>query len=106
MLTAFGLAAERVDSVLAGNMAPGGFDQFMPRQYRPVRRRALRGQRDVVQRICSTGFELFRQAGEQIATGAASLALVVGTESMTRNPIAAFEHRQGFKLGMAPQFQD
>jgi len=60
----------------------------------------------MVQRICGTGFELFRQAGEQIATGAASLALVVGTESMTRNPIAAFEHRQGFKLGMTPAFKD
>jgi acetyl-CoA C-acetyltransferase len=59
-----------------------------------------------VQRICGTGFEVFRQAGEQIALGAASLALVVGTESMTRNPIAAFEHRGGFRLGAGVAFKD
>jgi acetyl-CoA C-acetyltransferase len=60
----------------------------------------------MAQRICGTGFEVFRQAGEQIALGAASLALVVGTESMTRNPIAAFDHRQGFRLGAPVGFKD
>jgi acetyl-CoA C-acetyltransferase len=102
-----GVKAETVDSVLAGNMAPGGFDQFyVPRHIGLYAGVPCEIPAIMVQRICGTGFELFRQAGEQIATGAASLALVVGTESMTRNPIAAFEHRQGFKLGMAPQFKD
>ncbi|WP_428574623.1 thiolase family protein [Piscinibacter sp.] len=102
-----GLAAEQVDSVLAGNMAPGGFDQFyVPRHIGLYAGVPCEVSAIMVQRICGTGFELFRQAGEQIATGAASLALLVGTESMTRNPIAAFEHRQGFKLGMPPQFRD
>ena len=58
------------------------------------------------QRICGTGFELFRQAGEQLALGVANLALLVGTESMTRNPIAAFDHRGGFKLGAGVAFKD
>jgi len=31
---------------------------------------------------------------------------VVGTESMTRNPIAAFDHRTGFKLGSPVGFKD
>lgn len=102
-----GVAPAHVDSVLAGNMAPGGFDQFyVPRHIGLYAGVPCEVPAIMVQRICGTGFELFRQAGEQIATGAASLALVVGTESMTRNPIAAFEHRQGFKLGMAPQFRD
>ncbi|MBL8340871.1 MAG: thiolase family protein [Rubrivivax sp.] len=102
-----GIAPASVDSVLAGNMAPGGFDQFvLPRHIGlyagvPEHVPAL-----MVQRICGTGFELFRQAGEQIATGAATLALVVGTESMTRNPIAAFDHRTGFKLGAPIGFKD
>jgi acetyl-CoA C-acetyltransferase len=34
------------------------------------------------------------------------VALVVGTESMTRNPIAAFTHRTGFKLGAPVEFKD
>ena len=102
-----GVDPASVDSVLAGNMAPGGFDQFYVARHIglysgvPLEVPALG-----VQRICGTGFELFRQAGEQIATGAATLALLVGTESMTRNPIAAFDHRGGFRLGAPVGFKD
>jgi acetyl-CoA C-acetyltransferase len=102
-----GIAAADVDSVITGNMAPGGFDQFYVARHIglyagvPQAVPALNAQR-----ICGTGFEIFRQAGEQIALGAASLALVVGTESMTRNPIAAFDHRGGFRLGAQVSFKD
>lgn len=102
-----GVPAEDIDSVLTGNMAPGDCEQFfLPRHiglYAGVRQEvpAL-----MVQRICGTGFELFRQAGEQIQSGSASVALCVGTESMTRNPIASFTHRTGFKLGAPVAFQD
>lgn len=102
-----GLDAAQCDSVLTGNMAPGGFDQFYVSRHVslyagvPVEVPSIG-----VQRICGTGFELFRQAGEQIAAGVAQLALVVGTESMTRHPIAAFEHRQGFRLGAPLGFKD
>jgi len=101
------IPATDIDSVLTGNMAPGDFDQFfLPRHIGlyagvPVEVPAL-----MAQRICGTGFELFRQAGEQIQAGAANAALVVGTESMTRNPIAAFDHRSGFKLGSPVGFKD
>jgi acetyl-CoA C-acetyltransferase len=97
----------RIDSVLAGNMAPGGFDQFyVARHIGLYSGVSLEVPALGVQRICGTGFELFRQAGEQIATGAATLALLVGTESMTRNPIAAFDHRGGFRLGAPIGFKD
>jgi acetyl-CoA C-acetyltransferase len=102
-----GLDAREVDSVITGNMAPGGFDQFYVARhiglYAGVAQEvpALNAQR-----ICGTGFEVFRQAGEQIGAGVASLALVVGTESMTRNPIAAFDHRGGFRLGAPIGFKD
>jgi len=102
-----GVAAEHIGSVVTGNMAPGDFDQFfLPRHIGlyagvPVEVPAL-----MAQRICGTGFELFRQAGEQIQGGACEAALVVGTESMTRNPIASFEHRTGFKLGAPVGFKD
>ncbi|HUG21306.1 thiolase family protein [Piscinibacter sp.] len=102
-----GVDASEVDSVLAGNMAPGGFDQFyLPRHIGLYAGVPSEVPAIMVQRICGTGFELFRQAGEQIASGAVQLALVVGTESMTRNPIAAFDHRQGFKLGAGVGFKD
>jgi acetyl-CoA C-acetyltransferase len=102
-----GVPGTDIGSVIAGNMAPGDFEQFMlPRHIGlyggvPVEVPAL-----MAQRICGTGFELFRQAGEQIQSGACDAALVVGAESMTRNPIAAFEHRTGFKLGAPVGFKD
>jgi len=102
-----GVPGEDIGSVVTGNMAPGDFDQyFLPRHIGlyagvPVGVPAI-----MVQRICGTGFELFRQAGEHIQGGACEAALVVGTESMTRNPIAAFDHRTGFKLGAPVGFKD
>lgn len=99
--------AADIGSVIAGNMAPGDVDQyFLPRLIGMYAGVPLEVPAIMVQRICGTGFELFRQAGEQIASGAADAALVVGTESMTRNPIAAFTHRTGFKLGAPVEFKD
>ncbi len=102
-----GVPGDHIGSVLTGNMAPGDFEQFMlPRHIGlyagvPQDVPAL-----MAQRICGTGFELFRQAGEQIESGCADVALVVGTENMTRNPICAFDHRTGFKLGAPVGFKD
>ncbi|KQX01597.1 acetyl-CoA acetyltransferase [Massilia sp. Root418] len=102
-----GVPATDIGSVITGSMAPGDCYQYMlPRHVGlyagvPLAVPALN-----VQRVCGTGFELFRQAGDQIALGYADAVLVVGTESMTRNPIAAFGHRAGFKLGAPVGFQD
>ena len=102
-----GTAPTSIESVLTGNMAQASFDAFvLPRHIGlyagvPVEVGAIN-----VQRICGTGFELFRQAGEQIQLGMIDTALVVGTESMTRNPIAAYTHRTGFKLGAGVEFKD
>ena len=102
-----GVPGEHIGSVVTGNMAPGDFDQFfLPRHIGlyagvPVEVPAI-----MAQRICGTGFELFRQAGEHLQGGLCEAALVVGTESMTRNPIAAFDHRNGFKLGAPVGFKD
>ena len=102
-----GVPGSDIGSVVTGNLAPGDFDQFfLPRHIGlyagvPVAVPAI-----MAQRICGTGFELFRQAGEHIQGGACEAALVVGTESMTRNPIAAFDHRTGFKLGAPVGFKD
>ena len=102
-----GVAGEQIESVLTGNMAPGDFDQFfLPRHIGLYAGVPLSVPALMAQRICGTGFELFRQAGEQIQGGGCQTALLVGTESMTRNPIAAFEHRSGFKLGAEVAFKD
>jgi acetyl-CoA C-acetyltransferase len=102
-----GIAPTDIGSVITGNMAPGDFDQFfLPRHIGLYAGVPQEVPAIMTQRICGTGFELFRQAGEQIEAGACDAALVVGTESMTRNPIAAFDHRTGFKLGAPVGFKD
>ncbi len=102
-----GLPATDIDSVITGSMAQADFDAFvLPRHIGLYAGVPLAVPAILVQRICGTGFELFRQAADQIALGYAELALVVGTESMTRNPIAAYTHRTGFKLGAPVEFKD
>jgi acetyl-CoA C-acetyltransferase len=102
-----GIAGSEIGSVITGNMAPGDFDQFfLPRHIGLYAEVPQEVPAIMAQRICGTGFELFRQAGEQIEAGVCDAALVVGTESMTRNPIAAFDHRTGFKLGAPVGFKD
>lgn len=102
-----GVAGGDIGAVISGNMAPGDCFQYMlPRHIGlysgvPMEVPALN-----VQRICGTGFELFRQAAGQIQLGEIETALVVGSESMTRNPIAAFGQRTGIKLGAPLDFKD
>jgi len=107
ILARTGVDPAAIGSVLSGNMAPGDCYQYMIARHIglyagvPQHVTALN-----VQRICGTGFELFRQAADQIKLGYTDTALVVGAESMTRNPIAAFGHRTGFRLGAPVEFQD
>lgn len=106
-LARHGVNPADIGSVITGNMAPGDFDQFvLPRHIGLYAGVPQDVPAIMAQRICGTGFELFRQAGEQIEAGVCDAALVVGTESMTRNPIAAFDHRSGFKLGAPVGFKD
>ncbi|MCC4114596.1 thiolase family protein [Aromatoleum toluclasticum] len=95
-----GIPAREVDAIVAGNMAQASFDAyFLPRHiglYAGVNPAvpAL-----LVQRLCGTGFETIIAAADQITLGKAKVALCVGTESMSRNPIAAYTHRAGFRMG-------
>src|SRR5690606_41973238 len=59
----------------------------------------------LVQRICGTGLEVIAQAADAVALGRVELALGAGAESMSRNPIAASTHRNGFTMGKV-EFKD
>jgi acetyl-CoA C-acetyltransferase len=107
VLARTGVAATDIGSVIAGNMAPGDSFQYMlPRHIGLYAGVPITVPAIMVQRICGTGFELIRQAGDQIERGYTDTALVVGSESMTRNPIVSFGHRSGFRLGAPVDFQD
>jgi len=101
-----GVSAADIDFTVAGSMAQASYDAYMtPRHIGiyagvPVDRPA-----HLVQRICGTGIEVILQAADHISLGRGDLALCVGTESMSRNPIAAYTHRSGFRMGQV-EFKD
>ena len=101
-----GIPPGDVGSVIAGSVAQASFDAYvLPRHVGiysgvPIDRPAL-----LVQRVCGTGVETISQAADAIALGKIELGLCVGAESMSRNPIAAYTHRGGFRMGQV-EFKD
>ena len=94
-----GVSAGDVGTVLAGCVAQASYDAYvLPRHIGLYSGVPLETPAALVQRVCGTGFELIRQAADAIRLGQTGLALCVGTESMTRNPIAAYTHRGGFRM--------
>ena len=95
-----------IGTTIAGSMAQASFDAYVtPRHIGlyagvPIERPA-----HLVQRICGTGIEVLSQAADAVSLGRVDLALGVGTESMSRNPIAAYSHRNGFTMGQV-EFKD
>jgi acetyl-CoA C-acetyltransferase len=100
------IAPGDVGSVIAGNMAQASFDAFMlPRHIGLYSGVPTEVPAHMVQRVCGTGIEVLCQAADAVSLGRADLALCVGTESMSRNPVAAYTHRGGFRLGQV-EFKD
>lgn len=101
-----GIAPGAVGTVVAGNMAQASFDAYMlPRHIGIYSGVPIEVPAHLVQRVCGTGFEAILQAADSIQLGRAELGLVVGTESMSRNPVAAYTHRGGFRMGQV-EFKD
>jgi len=106
VLARAGAEASDVGTVITGSMAQASFDAYlMPRHIGlyagvPVAVPAVH-----VQRVCGTGIEVLMQASDATSLGRVDLALCVGAESMSRNPIAAYTHRGGFRMGQV-EFKD
>ncbi len=101
-----GLSPRDVGTVIAGNMAQASFDAYMlPRHIGLYCGVPTEVPAHLVQRVCGTGIEVLMQAADTVSLGRAGLALCVGAESMSRNPIAAYTHRGGFRLGQV-EFKD
>src|SRR5580658_6051795 len=101
-----GVSPQSVRTVVAGNMAQASFDAYMlPRHIGIYSGVPIEVPAHLVQRVCGTGIEAILQAADSIKLGKVELALVVGTESMSRNPIAAYTHRGGFRMGRV-EFKD
>src|SRR5713101_3683507 len=101
-----GASPEAVDSVVAGNMAQASFDAYMlPRHIGIYSGVPIETPAHLVQRVCGTGIEAILQAADSITLGKTQLNLVAGAESMWRNPLAAYTHRGGFRMGQV-EFKD
>jgi acetyl-CoA C-acetyltransferase len=106
VFAATSIPATDVDTVIAGSMAQTSFDAFLlPRHIGLYSGVPTEVPSHLVQRVCGTGIELVSQAADAISLGRAALALCVGAESMSRNPVAAYTHRTGFRLGQV-EFKD
>jgi acetyl-CoA C-acetyltransferase len=100
------VSAAEVDSVVAGSMAQASFDAYLlPRHIGIYSGVPIEVPSHLVQRVCGTGIEVLLQAADLITLGKADLILGVGAESMSRNPIAAYTHRGGFRMGQV-EFKD
>jgi acetyl-CoA C-acetyltransferase len=101
-----GTPAADVGTVIAGSMAQASFDAYvLPRHVGLYAGVPIEVPAHLVQRVCGTGIEVLCQAADTVSLGRAELALCVGAESMSRNPIAAYSHRGGFRMGQV-EFRD
>ena len=101
-----GVAPEEIGAVIAGSMAQASFDAYMlPRHIGLYAGVPERVPAHLVQRICGTGVEVLAQACDAVAHKHVDAALCVGAESMSRNPVAAYTHRNGFRMGQV-EFKD
>jgi acetyl-CoA C-acetyltransferase len=101
-----GVPAEDIEHTIAGSMAQASFDAYVtPRHIGLYAGASVEAPALLVQRICGTGLEVIAQAADSVSLGRIDLALAAGCESMSRNPIAAYTHRNGFALGKV-EFKD
>ncbi|MGE3868669.1 MAG: thiolase family protein, partial [Pseudorhodoplanes sp.] len=101
-----GVPARDVGTVIAGSMAQASFDAYMtPRHIGLYAGVPIEVPAHLVQRVCGTGIEVLSQAADAVSLKRADVALCVGTESMSRNPVSAYTHRSGFRMGQV-EFKD
>src|ERR1700742_4241610 len=100
-----GASPRDVGTVITGSMAQASFDAYLlPRHIGLYAGVPIEIPAHMVQRVCGTGIEVLMQAADFIAHKDIELALCVGAESMSRNPVASYTMR-GFRMG-AVDFKD
>jgi acetyl-CoA C-acetyltransferase len=101
-----GAKGEDIDTVITGSMAQASFDVYcLPRHIALYSGAPMDTPAHHVQRVCGTGIEVLSQASDAVSLGRADLALCVGAESMSRNPVASYTSRGGFRMGQV-EFKD
>src|SRR4051794_27088519 len=100
-----GVSPQDVGAVITGSMAQASFDTYcLPRHIGLYSGVPIEVPAHMVQRVCGTGIEVLMQAADCISHRQIDLALCVGAESMSRNPVVSYSMR-GFRLG-GVEFKD
>jgi acetyl-CoA C-acetyltransferase len=101
-----GVDPAEVGTVIAGSVAQASFDAYMlPRHIGLYACVPVEVPAHLVQRVCGTGIEALMQGADAVTHHGVGAALCVGAESMSRNPVAAYTHRTGFRMGQV-EFKD
>ncbi|MGE0060620.1 MAG: thiolase family protein [Xanthobacteraceae bacterium] len=101
-----GASPDDIGTVITGSMAQASFDAYLlPRHIGLYSGVPQDVPAHLVQRVCGTGLEVLMNAADTTSLGRADLALCVGAESMSRNPVASYTSRGGFRMG-DPGFKD
>ena len=99
------ISPDDVGAVITGSMAQASFDTYcLPRHVGLYSGVPIEVPAHMVQRVCGTGMEILMQAADFISHKGIDLALCVGAESMSRNPVASYTMR-GFRMGQ-PEMKD
>src|SRR5215813_8417258 len=95
-----GVSPQDVGAVITGSMAQASFDTYcLPRHIGLYSGVPIEVPAHMVQRVCGTGLEVLMQAADVVTHKEIGLTLCVGTESMSRNPVASYTMRDGFRMG-------
>jgi acetyl-CoA C-acetyltransferase len=101
-----GVPPQDVGAVITGSMAQASFDTYcLPRHIGLYSGVPIEVPAHMVQRVCGTGIEVLIQAADVVTHKQIGLTLCVGAESMSRNPVASYTMRGGFRMG-AVDFRD
>ncbi len=96
-----GIARDRVDEVIMGNVLSAGVGQAPARQAGIFAGLSVATQCLTVNKVCGSGLKAVMLAGQAVALGDADIVVAGGMESMSNAPYLLDKARGGYRMGNA-----
>lgn len=94
-----GIAGERVDEVILGNVLQAGLGQNVARQCSVKAGLPIEVPSMTINKVCGSGLKAVNLAAQSIIAGDADIVVAGGTESMTNAPYVLDKARWGMRMG-------
>ena len=94
-----GLAADKVDQVIMGNVLPAGLGQAPARQASMGAGLPLDVRCQTVGKVCGSGMQAIMNAHDMIKAGSSDIVVAGGMESMSGSPYLLEKARTGYRAG-------